>query len=345
MNNFISQASNWLDRQKKVSVILITLIWVVLIGGFDYVTGPYLSTSILYLIPVSLAAWWIDRKSGILVSLMCAVIWLLTDIVTNPTGLSPFVPYWNAAVRLGFFLIVTFAISSVYETRRRQEETMSFIVHDLRSPLSNILMSMTFLKEREVLSPPVANLVDMSIGSGKKMLIQVNSLLDLAQLEQKKLQVVLADVPVNTLVQQAINEVSSLAQRKRVALQVESVAADLAVRADEVLSVRILVNVLSNAIKFSPEDCPVMMKIQVDQADLCVCIHDEGPGIPIKWQKQIFNKYEQVQARKSGAATGSGLGLAFCKAAVEVQNGRIWLATPDDEHGTVICFTLPLVSA
>lgn len=344
MNNIISQVSNWLNRQTKVSIILITLILVVLIGGIDYATGPYLSTSILYLIPVFLAAWWLDKKSGILISLICAIVWLVTDIITNPTGLSPLVPYWNAAVRLGFFLIVTFAISSLRDSRKRQEETMSFIVHDLRSPLSNILMSMAFLRESESLTPPVANLVDMSIGSGKKMLIQVNSLLDLAQLEQHKLQVVKTDILVDTLMQQALNEVSSLAQRKNVEIQVEHTADDLVVRADEVLSVRILVNVLSNAIKFSPENCPVLVKIKPESAAVCFCIHDSGPGIPTKWQTQIFNKYEQVQARKSGAATGSGLGLAFCKAAVEAQNGRIWLATPDDGRGTVICFTLPLVS-
>ena len=345
MSNVMSAASNWLQRQRKMSLIIITMMLVIMIWLIDYGTGPYLSTSILYLVPVSFAAWWIDGKTGVIISFVCAFAWLLTDIATNPTGLSPFVPYWNAAVRLGFFLIFTGALSSLHDSRKRQEEMMSFIVHDLRSPLSNILMSMTFLKESETLSLPVANLVDMSIGSGKKMLIQVNSLLDLAQLEQNKFQVVMVDVSVDTLVQQALNEVSSLAQRKQVMLQVENSAADLVVHADEVLSVRILVNVLSNAIKFSLENSPVLVQIKPDAAAVCFCIHDTGPGIPIKWQTQIFNKYEQVQARKSGAATGSGLGLAFCKAAVEAQNGRIWLATPDDERGTVICFTLPLVSA
>ncbi|MBE2221370.1 MAG: HAMP domain-containing histidine kinase [Anaerolineae bacterium] len=342
MNNVISELSKSLQKQPKWLLILITLLLMILICIIDYVTGPYISTSILYLVPVSLAAWWIDRTSGLVISLISAILWLMTDIATNPTGLSPFVPYWNAAVRLGFFFVVTIAISSLHEARNRQEEMMSFIVHDLRSPLSNIMMSMTFLKQSETLLPATANLVDMSISSSKKMLVQVNSLLDLTQLEQKKLKVVIADVQVNTLMQQAINEVASVADKKQVTLQVEMSAENLCVRADEVLSGRVLVNLLSNAIKFSPENCPVLVQIQTDAAGLRFCIQDSGPGIPAKWQKQVFNKYEQVEARKSGAATGSGLGLAFCKAAVEAQNGRIWLATPDDERGTVICFTLPL---
>lgn len=343
MSKISSNLAQWLQKQQKYTLISISVLLVIVTWGIDYATGPYLSTSILYLVPVSFAAWWLNKRIALGISLLSAILWLLTDIYTNPITPNPLIPYWNASVRLGFFFVVTLALSSLHDARKRQEETLSFLVHDLRSPLSNILMSMNFLKETDAIpDPAMKSLVDLSITSGQRMLIQINSMLDLGQLESKKLQVVKSDVQVKALLQQAMNQVASLAERKQVKLQVEGVTDDLFVWADESLTLRILVNLLSNAVKFSPDNCPVRVQAQPNNGSLSIAVHDQGPGIPVKWQRQVFNKYEQIQVRKSGAATGSGLGLAFCKAAVEAQNGRIWLDAPVNKPGTIISFTLPL---
>jgi K+-sensing histidine kinase KdpD len=342
VDKFIRTLSLWLQKQQKRTLIVITLVLVIIVWGIDYLTGPQLSTSLFYLVPISLSAWWINKRTAIGISILCAVAWLWTDIYTNPISINPLIPYWNAAVRLGFFLIVTIALSSLQNAKKRQAEMMSFIVHDLRAPVSNILMSLSFLKTMEEMPSSVEPLIEMSINSSQKMLIQVNSLLDLSQLENKKMQVVKSDVQVKNLVDLASNEVSALAAKKQILFQTEGVTDDLFVWADESLSVRIFVNLLNNAIKFSPSDRPVILSAKMNHQDVCFCIYDEGPGIPIKWQKQVFNKYAQVDARKSGVATGSGLGLAFCKAALEAQNGRIWLDAPANQKGTMICFTLPL---
>lgn len=135
---------------------------------------------------------------------------------------------------------------------------------------------------------------------------------------------------------------SLLARHKAVTWATEGLTADTAVLADPTLMERVLVNLLGNAIEFSPKNGTIIVETVPNGQMLVFRICDEGPGIPMEWEKQVFRKFEQLRARRAGAATGTGLGLAFCKLAVEAQNGRIWLEKPPDDRGTVICFSLPL---
>lgn len=313
-------------------------VWVV-----DYLTGPYLSTSIFYLAPVSFSAWWINRKTGMAISFISALAWLITDTVTSPIITTHvLIPYWNAGVRLGFFLIVTFVLCSLQQAKQRQEDMVAFMVHDLRAPLSNTLTSLGLLKEVLPLEDHSAHrLIEIGIASGQRVFIQIDALLDLARLEHGKLPLERKAVNILDLLEQAISQVSLMAGFKQITFLVEGAPVETAVWADPQLSERVLVNLLSNAIKFSPENCPIALRITPSGQVVNFCIHNDGPGISASWQKRIFQKFEQSPAQKAQAAAGSGLGLAFCKLAVEAQHGRIWLATPNT-NGTMICFALPL---
>ena len=344
MDKYITELSRRLNKLNARSLALIIIFLIIVIWGLDYVSGPYLSTSIFYLLPVSLAAWWFSKRDALVVSLVCASIWLLTDISTNPHTPNPLIPYWNALVRLGFFVVVTLSLSSLQEARKHQEELLAFIVHDLRSPLGNILMSLTFVKESQQVDPTIGKILDTSISSSQKMLIQVNSLLDLTQLENHKMPVLQSDFQAATLLQQAVNQVAALAEVKQIQLNVDYSLGNTLVCADENLSVRVLVNLLNNGIKFSPMNTTLLVTTIMTNDMLTVGVQDEGSGIPIQWHKRIFDKYEQVQSRQNGSSMGSGLGLAFCKLAVEAQNGRIWVEMPENGTGTRICFSLPLSS-
>lgn len=342
--NMSATLANWIEKQTKSTLLIIALAFFVLVWIVDYGTGPFLSASIFYLVPIAFAAWWLNGKIGAGLSLISAIAWLVTDIVTNPTIPNPLTPYWNAAVRLGFFLIVTFSLASLRQARLRQEELMSFVIHDLRSPLGNIITGLSMLTQmidRE--DHDVRSLVDMGISSGRRMLIQINSLLDLARLENGKLPVQMDTVEIRTVVEQALDQVSLLAARKKVALVVEGIMVETAVLADQNLLERVLINLLGNAIQFSLEGGKVTIAAAPEAERLIVQVSDQGPGIPLQWEKQVFRKFEQMTARKAGAATGSGLGLAFCKLAIEAQNGRIWLETPPHNQGTMVCFSLVMV--
>ncbi len=338
-----SHINAWLINKPKAVLLIIALIGVGLVWIGDYLTGPYLSTSIFYLIPISFTAWWIDQKTGVAISLISALAWLITDTITSPIITNHvLIPYWNASVRLGFFLIVTFALCSLRQAKQRQEDMVAFMVHDLRAPLSNTLTSLGLLKEVLPLEDHSAHrLIEIGIASGQRVFIQIDALLDLARLEHGKLPLERKAVNILDLLEQAISQVSLMADFKQITFLVEGCPAETAVWADPHLSERVLVNLLSNAIKFSPENCPVTLHIAPDGQVVNFCIHNDGPGISPLWQKRIFQKFEQSPAQKAQASAGSGLGLAFCKLAIETQQGSIWLAAPNT-NGTTICFTLPL---
>jgi len=102
--------------------IVLGFVLVLLVGGIDYLTGAEVSFSIFYLFPVSLAVWLSARWAGILISLASATTWLVADLVAGATYSSPVIALWNAAVRLGFFLIVTYILSALKELKEHLEE-------------------------------------------------------------------------------------------------------------------------------------------------------------------------------------------------------------------------------
>jgi signal transduction histidine kinase len=111
--------------------------------------------------------------------------------------------------------------------------------------------------------------------------------------------------------------------------------------ADPDLTNRVIVNLLANAIRVSQPEASVVVKAgRMDDDRVWVSITDSGPGIPEKWLNKVFDKFSQIDARKTGGFKGSGLGLAFCRRAVEAQGGRIWLDSKIN-MGTTVTFTLP----
>lgn len=122
----------YLSKQPKSSLVVLGLVSILLLGVIDYLTGPEIAFSIFYLLPISLTAWLAGKRVGIAMSAAGATTWLIADLLAGPVYAHSAIPYWNATVRLGFFLIVTHALSGLKASRERQEELSQFIVHDLR---------------------------------------------------------------------------------------------------------------------------------------------------------------------------------------------------------------------
>jgi signal transduction histidine kinase len=325
-------------------LLLITaILLIVFVTIIDRITGPELSASIFYLLPVSLVAWFINRRFGLVFAVTGAIFWLLTDLATNPTGSHPLIPFWNALVRLGFFLIVVWSLTSLRRTREKENDLMSFVVHDLRAPLGNMLTALDLLqKEAEATkSENSIELVDISLTSGRRMLLLVNSLLDLARLEGGKMPVIKQPVALLDVFNKANNMVSIMAKYKNISIVYGEGVSQVSATADPNLTERVLVNLISNAIKFTPKDGHIYLSADLQpNKQVLIGIRDDGPSIPIEFEKQIFSRFGQLKGHKTDGNIGTGLGLAFCKLAVEAQNGRIWLE-PNDGRGTLIHFTLP----
>jgi NtrC-family two-component system sensor histidine kinase KinB len=334
-----------IGRLSRSSLILLGLVLVGLIGALDYLTGPELSFSIFYLIPIALAAWFGGSQAGIFVSAMSTLSWLAADLFAQHHYSNPLFPFWNSLVRLGFFLIVTYTLSAVRAARARNEELSQFVVHDLRSPLSNVMIALETIQDiaGEKMDAVEQEMIEICLLSCQRMLTLINSLLDLARLEGGQMRLQASHVEVREVVELSLQQVSILARWSRVTLDSHLEAGIDRVYADPEVTSRVLVNLLSNAIKVSRQGSAVTLHIVATAGnELAFSIADQGPGIPGEWVDRVFDKFVQVDSqRKIGGAVGSGLGLTFCRLAVEAQGGRIWLES-EEGKGTTVSFTLPV---
>jgi signal transduction histidine kinase len=313
------------------------------IGVLDAITAEEVSLSIFYLVPVALAAWMLGRRSGLLVSALGAVEWFVTHGIAAGHHWHSAVLDWNTVVAFGSFLVVTFAMSALRDSLAMQDELNSFIVHDLRSPLTNVLSGLEVLEE---MAPPTLGsgerqIIEMGIISGHRMLTLIDSLLDVPKMERKRLTPHFDDVTVGAIVERALEQVRMWADHNEIGLNVQMFNTEAALKADLDLTSRVLINLLSNALKVSPKgSCVTVSAEPCKENEIAFSVTDQGPGIGKEHAGRVFDKYGQLEARKEGAPVGSGLGLTFCKLAVEAQGGKIWL-TSERGKGATFTFALP----
>jgi signal transduction histidine kinase len=238
-------------------------------------------------------------------------------------------------------------ITQQQELRQMQAEMTSLIVHDLRSPLSALTASMRLLQETAAEIGPEGDMIQktsqVADRAVKKLLNLVNSLLDIAKGESGALSLEREAVDLNELAESVLSELGPLAEEMEVSLTNQTRDRLLMVDADKIE--RVLYNLVDNAIKFTPGGGHVSLSNQAWPANTALIrinVIDTGPGIPPAYRERIFDRFQQISTGERGARRrGTGLGLSFCKLAIEAHGGQIWI----EDHpggGTVFAFTLPL---
>jgi signal transduction histidine kinase len=169
----------------------------------------------------------------------------------------------------------------------------------------------------------------------------VGTLMDIASLEEGRMPLRLAPLDLRALVQEALAEERPLAERNDIDLG-SDLAADLGppVEVDYDVVQRVLINLLDNALKFTPRGGRVWVEVRPTGEAVEVAVVDTGPGIPQKERERVFEKFTQV-AGQVGSRRGSGLGLAFCRMAVEAHGGRIWVEAGPGGVGSRFVFVVP----
>jgi signal transduction histidine kinase len=169
----------------------------------------------------------------------------------------------------------------------------------------------------------------------------INDLLDISKLESGGMALEYSSVVPREVAAEALRQVAGLGQDKEIQL-VLRVEDDRPFTADAAKVCRILVNLLGNAVKFTPVGGQITLTVQPepDGGSLRFSVQDTGEGIPEAAFEKIFEKFGQVESRKAGRKLSTGLGLAFCKMAVEAHGGRIWVESRLG-HGSTFSFTLP----
>jgi two-component system, NtrC family, sensor histidine kinase KinB len=225
-----------------------------------------------------------------------------------------------------------------------REDLAAMIYHDLRSPLANIVSSLDML---EAMIPPDAApslepLFSIASRSIDRMQRLINSLLDINRLEAGQTITSQKSVDPQTLVNEAVDAILPITNSKKQELNVEAAPELPMIWVDSDMIRRVLINLMENAAKFTPMNGVITLGVNVEDSNVHFWVEDNGGGIPLEARQQIFEKFVRLQADRY--PRGLGLGLAFCRLAVQAHGGKIWV---DSEvgKGSNFHFLLPLAKS
>jgi PAS domain S-box-containing protein len=226
---------------------------------------------------------------------------------------------------------------------RAKSDFLSRMSHDLRTPL-NAILGFAQILEMDALSPEQAEGVQQILRGGVHLLELINEVLDIARIEAGQLPLSPEPVPIEEVVTHVINLVRPLGRARRISVIADVAAGDgLHVHADRQRLNQVLVNLISNAVKYNREDGSVRVSCERRGPVARIRVSDTGPGIPAEKMALLFQPFERLGADQS-AVEGTGLGLAVSKGLTEAMGGRIGLESQVDA-GSTFWIELPITTA
>jgi signal transduction histidine kinase len=226
------------------------------------------------------------------------------------------------------------------ELEQQRDDLAHMIVHDLRSPLSANIAGIEMMEMLGPLSPDQRDCLQIAMRSGQNLLGLINDLLDISKMEAGALQLELRPLDVRVASLMATRQIKPLLDDKNLQLETEFPPDLPPIRADEIKLQRVFINLLANAIKFTPRDGLIGISAKRENGHVISSICDTGEGISPAAASTIFEKFGQAKDRKAGRQNSTGLGLTFCKLAVEAHGGKIWVESKPGV-GSVFSFSIP----
>jgi two-component system, NtrC family, sensor histidine kinase KinB len=271
-------------------------------------------------------------------------------IVLSPSKLpleQTMTPVRDQADEITGWLLVFRDMTGELELARLREDMTNMLVHDLRSPLSVVQTSLAMISEpyERNNAANVEKLVSLATRSCERLLALVDELLDIGRLERGQLTLHLEPVALEELLEEIWGRYTPVAAANRIDFHVERNGGWPHLRVDRSLVTRVLSNLVDNAMKFTPDGGSVQVRARYEPLapTLRIAVEDTGPGIPADAQQQLFQQFHQVPGI-AGRRRGTGLGLSFCKLAVEAHRGDLWVESMVG-RGSTFYLTLPVNSS
>jgi signal transduction histidine kinase len=265
-------------------------------------------------------------------------------------------------------------ISEEKRLEQMKEDLIGMITHDLRNPVLSLERALQLVVGGTLgpLNSDQKNVMELALLTSHQLFGMVSDILDIYRNENGKLVLRCAQVAIQRVVDESLKQMELLAREKRITLQIDAPGVPIEISIDQERIRRTCINLLDNAIRYSPEGGRIRVRIQVQrngddhprrslavrpqdesfmdarlQGHVVVSVEDEGIGIPETYHQCIFDKYCTLKTSEVACRDGVGLGLAFCKLAIEAHGGRIWFESPvmdslsGVQRGCRFNFTLP----
>lgn len=222
-------------------------------------------------------------------------------------------------------------------------KALAIVSHELRTPLSSIKGFATTLLADDVVWDAInqRDFVETINEEADKLGNLIEQLLDLSKMEAGVFHVSASPLKLNGIISSAMAQLNFLTRKHKLVINVpESLPF---VMADQQRIGQVLVNLVENAVKYSPEDTPITITAEACNGFVEICVTDQGYGISAEEREKVFAPFYRAQGKVEPKAKGAGLGLTICQRLVEVHGGRIWIGD-QKKHGTMIVFTIPLAN-
>jgi signal transduction histidine kinase len=333
----LRNTKGFFDGKSPLLVAVLGLAFIAVVSVLDYLTGPQLSLSLLYLMPIGLVTWNLGRRWGAVAVVISTIAGLVSDVLSSPaTTTTDPVPYWNGIVRFAVYLAVAMLLdtlrsiidaqwglveeeagrsSDLREMNAVKDTLLHAVSHDLKGPLAGILGAMQTIRrddelhltadEREALYQVIEH-------SGRKMNRLIDDLLDLDRIDRGKVHPQRKPTDVGALARRVVAETTQLADHP---VRVDADAATVEVDPGKVE--RVIENLLMNAARHTPPGTAVLVGIAIRPDGIEIVVEDDGPGVPDELKDVLFEPFRQGE----GSSGGMGIGLSLVQRFAELHGG------------------------
>jgi signal transduction histidine kinase len=337
-------------------VAVLGLAFIGVVSVLDYLTGPQLSLSLLYLMPIGLVTWNLGRRWGAVAVVVSTIAGLVADVLSSPsTNTTDPLPYWNGVVRFAVFLAAAMLLDTLRsiidtqwglveeeadrstglrEMNDVKDTLLHAVSHDLKGPLAGIIGAMQTIRrddelhltadEREALYQVIEH-------SGRKMNRLIDDLLDLDRIDRGKLLPQRKPTDVGALARRVVADTAQLADHP-VRVRADAVMAEV----DPGKVERVVENLLVNAARHTPSGTAVLVDISARSDGVELVVEDDGPGVPDELKTLLFEPFRQGETSSGG---GMGIGLSLVQRFAELHGGS---ARIDDAAGGGARFVITL---
>ena len=234
-------------------------------------------------------------------------------------------------------------LEGIKEIGDRKDEFISTASHELRTPLAVVRENLTLVEDGIVgeINPKQRQLLSSSRENIDRMAVILNDLLDISRFELKTIDIRREKADLNKLVEKALQMLANRLEQKQIKVE-KSLPAWAVASVDPDKILRVFINLLDNAVKFTGQKGKITIGIEIGQGNIRAYVQDTGIGIRPEELPKLFERFSRVNQQEDLAVKGTGLGLFICKGIIELHHGRIW-AESKPGAGTRFTFMMPMV--
>lgn len=229
---------------------------------------------------------------------------------------------------------------------KMKEGLTNMIIHDLNSPLSSIMAGLELVQmDQENCYEDNPEIIKRCFNSCSEMILMIRSILDIHKMEEEKLNLDKKMIHMEELINDVLVQFKEKTDLEQISLSFSGNGNIPSIQVDGGLIKRVMANLINNSVRHTPRGGKIEIAVDFipEKGNVCVNVKDNGDGLAPEYHKKIFEIFEQVTLKKEGVNLGtSGLGLNFCKLAIETHGGKIWVESKGEGMGCTFTFILPV---